>query len=311
MSNIPTDLLRTLVAVVDEHSFTRAAHALGVTQPAVSAQIKRLQTMLGGDLFDRSGHELKLTRKGEQVVSQARRMLAINDQILQLAEPAPAAHTIRLGMPEDFFGGQFPALLAMFRKQWPGLRFSVQHGPIARHLRELRQGQLDLVLGASVNGTPEAEPRHCWLEDAVWLRGRATALDPSAPVPLVAFREDWLSHQIAVNALTEAGRDTELVFTAPTITALASAVGAGLGIMVLARSRVRLPDIMIWEDAPLPRLPKLNWGIYVREGAEHSPLVEIADATAEMVTERVAASARREEPPQPIKTIGPRKRVAS
>jgi DNA-binding transcriptional LysR family regulator len=311
MSNIPTELLRTLVAVVDEHSFTRAAHALGVTQPAVSAQIKRLQTMLGGDLFDRFGHELKLTRKGERVLNHARRMLTINDQILQFAEPASAAHTIRLGMPEDFFGGQFPTLLAMFRKQWPGLRFNIQHGPIARHLRELRQGQLDLVLGVSVNGTPDVEPRHCWLEDAVWLRGRATVLDPTAPVPLVAFHEDWLCHRIAVKALTEAGRDTELVFTAPTIIGLAAAVGAGLGIMVLACSRVRLPDLIIWEDAPLPRLPKLNWGIYLREGAEHGSLAEIADAAAEQVAERVAASARRTEPPQPIKTIGPRKSVAS
>src|SRR5687768_4467741 len=51
MTNIPTELLRTLVTVVELRSFTRAAHALGVTQPAVSAQIKRLQSMLGGELL--------------------------------------------------------------------------------------------------------------------------------------------------------------------------------------------------------------------------------------------------------------------
>jgi len=48
MTNVPTDLLRTLIAVVDLRSFTRAAQLHGVTQPAVSAQIKRLQTLLGG-----------------------------------------------------------------------------------------------------------------------------------------------------------------------------------------------------------------------------------------------------------------------
>jgi DNA-binding transcriptional LysR family regulator len=47
MLNIPTDLLRTLVAVVDMRGFTMAAQSLGVTQPAVSAQIKRLQYLLG------------------------------------------------------------------------------------------------------------------------------------------------------------------------------------------------------------------------------------------------------------------------
>ena len=56
MKNIPTDLLRTLVTVVDLGSFTKAAASLGLTQPAVSSQIKRLQFLIGGDLFDRSGH---------------------------------------------------------------------------------------------------------------------------------------------------------------------------------------------------------------------------------------------------------------
>ena len=53
MQNIPTDLLRTLVAVVNLRSFTKAAQSLGVTQPAVSAQVKRLQFLLGYELLDR------------------------------------------------------------------------------------------------------------------------------------------------------------------------------------------------------------------------------------------------------------------
>src|ERR1039458_8263963 len=81
MTNIPTDLLRTLVAVVDLRSFTKAAASLGVTQPAVSAQIKRLQFLLGGDLFDRSVQGVSLTPQGELVVSYARRLLSINDQV--------------------------------------------------------------------------------------------------------------------------------------------------------------------------------------------------------------------------------------
>jgi len=55
MTNIPTDLLRTLVAVVDLRSYTKAANSLGVTQPAVSAQIKRLTQLIGADLFERCG----------------------------------------------------------------------------------------------------------------------------------------------------------------------------------------------------------------------------------------------------------------
>ena len=71
--------------------------------------------------------------------------------------------------------------------------------------------------------------------------------------------------------------------------------------------------MVIWEDPPLPKLPDLNWGVYVRESAEHGPLNEIADATAAMVISRVtaAASPKTAQPAKPIKTIGPRKREAS
>lgn len=308
MSNIPTDLLRTLVTVVDAGSFTRAAHRLGMSQPGVSAQIKRLEATLGSNLFDRSSHALRLTPKGEVVVSYARRLLTINDQILHVAEPGTSARTIRLGVPEDFVGGHFPGVLAGFRRQWPDLRFSVQHGGLQRHLHELRHGQLDIAVGLSMGSDSEA--RHCWLEPAVWLKGRSTRLDPTTPVPLVSFREDWVCHRVAVNALHRAGRDSELVYTAPTLTSLAAAVGAGMGIMALVRSRVRLPDLMIWEDAPLPRLPDLTWGIYVREGgSERGPLEEIADGAAVALSHRATATAASPAEPASVKQVPLSKRA--
>src|SRR5437868_15229261 len=99
MINIPTELLRTLVAVVDLRSFTKAAHSLGVTQPAVSAQIKRLQYLLGFDLLDKSAPGVSLTARGEVVVGHARRMLLINDSILELTSGSPSVQTIRVGIP--------------------------------------------------------------------------------------------------------------------------------------------------------------------------------------------------------------------
>ena len=71
MLNIPTDVLRTLLAVVDMRSFTKAAQSLGVTQPAVSAQIKRLQFLLGFDVLDKSAPGVSLTPRGEIVVYRA------------------------------------------------------------------------------------------------------------------------------------------------------------------------------------------------------------------------------------------------
>src|ERR1043166_129742 len=101
MLNIPTDLLRTLVAVVDLRSFTKAAQSLGVTQPAVSAQIKRLQAMLGADLLAKAAPGCSLTSSGELGVNYARRLLSINDQILDIAGPRIPAKTIRIGSTGD------------------------------------------------------------------------------------------------------------------------------------------------------------------------------------------------------------------
>lgn len=274
--NIPTDLLRTLVTVIDQRSFTRAARTLGLSQPAVSAHIKRLQAMLGNDLFARPGSGLNLTAKGELVVNYARRLLSINDLIVNVTEPNPGAQTIRIGVPEDFLGGSLPRPLAEFRKQRPDLRFSLRNGGLEPLVSELRQGELDIVIGLS-STEPAIDARHHWTEQTVWLRGRSTRLSATGPVPLVSFGEDCVYHRTAVCALNQSGRCSELVFTGPTIASLAAAVAAGLGIMALPRSRVRSPDLKIWREAPLPKLSDLVWEVYLREGAKRGPAEELAD----------------------------------
>src|ERR1700693_2451549 len=142
MLNIPTELLRTLVAVVDLGSYTKAAASLGVTQPAVRAQIKRLQYLLGSDLFDRSSQGVSLTPHGETVVSYARRLLSIIDQIVELGGPSQQSELIiiRVGAPGDFVASMLSRTLARFREQWPGVRFSVRMGTYEPLIRGLRQG---------------------------------------------------------------------------------------------------------------------------------------------------------------------------
>ena len=66
-SNIPIELLRTLVAISDSGSFTKAADALGLSQSAVSLQIKRLERLVAGELFRKAGSGHRLTERGEMV----------------------------------------------------------------------------------------------------------------------------------------------------------------------------------------------------------------------------------------------------
>lgn len=276
LTNIPTDLLRTLIAVVDLRSFTKAAGSLGVTQPAVSAQIKRLQYLLSGDLFDRSVQGISLTPQGELVVSYARRLLSINDQIVHFGGDGPRPElVIRIGTPSDFIASLLPRILAGFRERWPDVRFIVRTDFYDPLIRDLRGGDLDLFVGLSMSQPPDA--RHSWGEEVVWVRGRATQLDPERPVPLVSHGEASIYHRVAVTALKSAGLEWEDVFTGPSMASLNGAITVGLGVMAVTRKRATELGMTIWDDAPLPKLPDLYCGIYVREGGARAVYEQLAD----------------------------------
>ena len=267
MTNIPTELLRTLVAVVDLRSFTKAAHSLGVTQPAVSAQIKRLQGLLGTELLDKSAPGVTLTSAGDLVVNYARRLLSINDQILDFAVPHPASQMLRIGATGDFTAAAISNGLARFRARRPELRFIVHSAMIDDLLRDMRDGALDIVVWVSPTA-PTFEARHCWTEELVWVRGAALQLDAAAPVPVVSYGEECPFTRTILASLNSVSRDCELVFMGSSIAGLGAAVAAGIGITALPRNSANIPGAAVWEDAPLPKLPEFFCGIYVRVGGD-------------------------------------------
>jgi DNA-binding transcriptional LysR family regulator len=279
MLNIPTDLLRTLVAVVDLRSFTKAARSLGVTQPAVSAQIKRLQTLLGYEILDKRAPGVSLTPRGSGVVDHARKLLSINDEILQVASSGAAARTLRVGIPGDYAGSRIPATLARFRQRWPDIGFAVCSGTPDNLVRELKQGDLDVVMAVMVE-EPAVEPRHLWKRQAVWVHSNATRVDPEGPVPLVSYDEDCACQRVAIVALHQAGRECNFVFTSRSLVSLAAAVRAGFGVMVMPGNRALQNGLLVWNDAPLPELPELYCGIFIREGGNRAVIEELADYLA-------------------------------
>lgn len=295
MINIPTDLLRTLITVVDLRSFTKAAQSLGVTQPAVSAQIKRLQYLLGADLLDKSAPGVSLTVTGELVVNYARRLLSINDQILHTANPRPRAQKVHLGVPTDVSDMLLAHVLADFRSQWDDVRFAVRSGSLDPLIRDLRQGELDVVVGLTPSA-PAVEARHHWIEELVWVRSSATQLNPSGSVPLVAYGPNCTCYRVAASILNQAGRESDLVLSARSTSCLTAAVEAGVGTMVMPRNRVLPPKLSVWEDTPLPKLPDVFCGVYVRDGGDQEMLEQLAEALTAVlrppVTSRLHAAVR-------------------
>ena len=287
MTNIPTDLLRTFVLVVELRSFTRAAKAQGMTQPAISAQIRRLQALLGVDLFDKSAPGVALTPMGQHVIESARRMLSVNDHIVQIASPDAAAQLIRIGVRKDCMGDALTAMLAATRARWPNLRFAVQGAGQRRLLQYLKEDEVDIVV-ALVPEEPARLARHYWPEQLAWVRGKATAIDLKAPVPLIGYKDRCMCHRLALATLAEADLSGELVFRGTNAESLRSAVVAGVGVMLVPRTRVPV-GLDVWDDGPLPPPPVVYGGVFVRENAGNETLNQLADRFAETLRPPAAA----------------------
>ena len=98
----------------------------------------------------------------------------------------------------------------------------------------------------------------------------------------MSFGDDCVFHRIAVEALQKEGRSHDTVYVSSSTTGLAAAVSAGLGVMAMARSRTGVPGLTVWEDAPLPKLPNVSCGIYLRDGAaDRAALEQLADSISE------------------------------
>ncbi len=97
---------------------------------------------------------------------------------------------------------------------------------------------------------------------------------------LVSYRDSCVCTRVALATLDKAGRASELVFRATNAEALRSAVAAGFGVMVVPRSRVPT-ELEVCDDRPLPPLPPLFCGIFVREGAERDLFQQLADRFAQ------------------------------
>lgn len=100
--NLPTDLLRAFITVIDLGGYTRAGEALGRTQPAISLQMKRLEELLDAILITHEGRELKLTEQGEALAVYARQLLRLNDEAVAKLKGRSAQGLLRVGLPTDF-----------------------------------------------------------------------------------------------------------------------------------------------------------------------------------------------------------------
>jgi DNA-binding transcriptional LysR family regulator len=242
----------------------------------VSAQIKRLQILLGKELFARGTHGLGLTPHGELVLGQARRLLSLNDEIVAAGRRPLPSEVVRIGTPSDFVASVLPEMLVSFRERHPNVRFIVRSDFPDPLVRQLYAGELDVLFHLTPNRPRDA--RHCQEQEVVWVRGSSPMrLDLSRPIPLVANANASVYNQLQLNTLRAAGLDCEQVFTGPSMHSRRNAVAAGLGVMLFTRRRASAVGLTPWDDGPLPKPKPLYSCVYVRESSARDLYGQLAD----------------------------------
>lgn len=140
--------LEYFVSVARHLNFRQAARRSGVSQPALSAQIARLEQVLGVTLFERDRQRVLLTAVGHEVMIRAQRMLSELDDLARAAEAhgAPSSGPLRLGVIPTVAPYLMPQALQFFRERFPKLDLYFKEEQTTRLLELLHDGKLDVLL---------------------------------------------------------------------------------------------------------------------------------------------------------------------
>ncbi|MBL4782896.1 MAG: LysR family transcriptional regulator [Porticoccaceae bacterium] len=278
------DLLRTLVAFADTGSFKGAAALVFRTQPAVSMQMKRLENLIGQSLFVKKGRELTFSEQGLRLAVQARKILALHDEVAAEWAAEDSGETISFGLPEDYAPQILPHLLATFAEKYPktSLEVITDTSPILE--KKLHDGTLDLAVLATVSaGTNDIILGR---EPIEWVTSKGHATHKKQPLPLALFADSSPIYQATVQSLglLSAPSDKALQFnimlTSKSPTVLTSAALAGYAVTTLARSIV--PDTLriLTEDDGFPCLGFVD---LIMRGTADSQSIATSQLTEEIL----------------------------
>jgi DNA-binding transcriptional LysR family regulator len=245
-----TKQLSAFCEVVERRSFSEAAARLGVTQPAVSQQVRALEQRLGAQLLDRSGRRVEPTEAGLRLYRGAQKLLALEEQLLEdVAEPGAAlAGTLEIGASTGPAAIVVPLLLCEFQRGNPELRvaLSVFDTQSIVELVAERRLELGIVGAARRHRSVSFEP---FFRDEVILAcppghpfaGRTVGLAELEQGPLILMQEGAGVRQMIEDELRRGGRkvrELEARLELGLQESVRSAVQAGYGVGFISRRAV-------------------------------------------------------------------------
>ena len=241
--------LEYVTAVADHLHFGKAAIACAVSQPTLSAQLRKLEDYIGLEIFERSGRSVMVTERGSPIVAQARVILNEGRRLFDLVEAGaePLTGVFRLGLIATLGPYVTPLLLQPLRDTFPRLNVLLTEGLTHHLLEALEAGQIDAFLATSPLRASEVEEIVVFRETFVLAvpRNHRLATAPQVtladidPAELIVLNEGHCMREQAL-ALFSARSRGERQLQAAGIESLRQMVGAGLGCALLPQLSVQV-----------------------------------------------------------------------
>src|SRR6185436_1153359 len=247
MRGLNLDQLRTFATVVDQKSFSGAAARLGVTQPAVSLQVRQLEKRFGVKLIERVGRRATATAAGAELLTHARDVEAA----LAAAADAMAPHAkgaagrVRLGTGATACIYLLPKVLRDLRQRFPVLDIVVSTGNTPDMLRAIEENRIDVALVTLPAAGRMLDVRTVLEDEFVLVAPHGTRLAREvsaaelAKLPLVQYEPGANTRRVVDDWAVRAGHPLKAVMELGSVEAMKELVGAGLGCSVLPRMALR------------------------------------------------------------------------
>ncbi|MET3583094.1 DNA-binding transcriptional LysR family regulator [Mesorhizobium robiniae] len=233
---LDSDLLRTFVAVADTGNFTKAAEQAGRTQSAVSMQMKKLEDVVGDSLFERGSRGVALTRRGGELIVNARRIVSLLDETAASMVAAPLGGPVRIGIPEEYGHAILSRALGAFAKRHPQVEVTVRYAHSGAQIAALAAGELDLAVVFEWQDLFGGEV--LMHDPTVWVTSELHHMHEERPVPIALYNRAGWCKDFAIKSLEQRGLAYRVAYTSDTNGGLRLAVTSGLAIAPISRSNI-------------------------------------------------------------------------
>ncbi len=228
------DLLRTLVAIAETGNFSSAAERVFRTPSAISMQVKKIEEIIGRPVFVRDSRSVTLTGDGLMLLEHARRVLALNTEIVSKFIEPDIEGEVRLGAVDHVAEQFLTHVLRRFNETHPGVVVDVTVENSKELLGRIQNKQLDLALVTSDALNFEGYPVEIiFQERLVWAGLKGGVSVEQVPLPLSVWEEGCVWRKAALKGLEETSREYRVSFKSAYVSGQKAAILADLAIAPL------------------------------------------------------------------------------